>query len=104
MTTFATRVDSITSSNRCPVTERGSWSREPVAVKVAVAVLATATLVCAGLVAVPLWQAIVGDPQRSDIALVECARLKSSDQEACYIKLRLKSQRSNKSQSMQDVN
>ena len=68
--------------------ERGSLSEQPLPIKMALLLLAAATLVCAVLVAVPLWEALIGGTThwKSDAGLVECARLKSGEQEACYEK------------------
>jgi hypothetical protein len=67
----------------------GPRKREPVVISAAIAILAAAVLVCAALVAVPLWTALVQDWRFEPIA-DQCRMLKDTRaRAACDEKLRL---------------
>jgi hypothetical protein len=67
----------------------GGRRRQPVVISAGVAILAAAVLVCAALVAVPLWAALVQDWRFEPIA-DQCRMLKDTRaRAACDEKLRL---------------
>jgi hypothetical protein len=66
----------------------GRRKREPIVISAAIAILAAAVLACAGLVAVPLWTALVQDWRFEPIA-DQCRMLKDARaREACDERLR----------------
>jgi hypothetical protein len=62
--------------------------QQPIAVAAAVAILAVTALVCAGLVAIPLWTALVANWQVDAIS-VPCGLKPKAAREACLQELRL---------------
>jgi hypothetical protein len=62
--------------------------QQPIAISAGIVILAAATLVCAGLVAVPLWTALV---QGSQVEAVPdpCGVTDAADRKDCLEKLRL---------------
>jgi hypothetical protein len=66
----------------------GGRRRQPVVISAGIAILAAAVLLCAGLVAVPLWTALVQDWRFEPIA-DQCRMLKDARaREACDERLR----------------
>jgi hypothetical protein len=62
--------------------------QQPVAISAGIAILAAATLVCAGLVAVPLWTALVQGWQVEAIS-DPCGVTDAASRQDCLEKLRL---------------
>jgi len=62
--------------------------QQPVAISAGIAILAAATLVCAGLVAVPLWSALVQGWQVEAVS-DPCAVRDAAARQGCLEKLRL---------------
>jgi hypothetical protein len=70
--------------------ERAELKDQLTIIKVGIALFVAVTLICAALVAIPLWEALVeslGSEQYQSI-LADCNRLKqASDRQACYARL-----------------
>jgi hypothetical protein len=67
----------------------GGRRRQPVVISAGIAILAAAVLLCAGLVAVPLWTALVQDWRFEPIA-DQCRMLKDARaRETCDERLRV---------------
>jgi hypothetical protein len=70
--------------------ERAELKDQLTIIKVGIALFVAVTLICAALLAVPLWEALVESwgPEQYQSILADCSRLKqASDRLACYTRL-----------------